>query len=374
MSVVDALELALQQSSDSRRLDLIESRCPRSSPDGPIASIAPTGAGLPGQRIERFMLLFRFKPLLRVLGLFLSLSVAALLSRGPVEAAAADPAGAAPAPPATRPAPVVKVLYVEGTPRWEYRYLKNAMLRQPSVRISCLLTSADLGFTQEGSRADPKIGFPGPLQRFPAKAEELAAFDVLLLGDVDPRQFTDAQLAMIADFVRKGGGLGVAAGPRYTPSAYRKSPLAELLPVNVEKVEPDGKDAQFPDGFQPALTDAGRASPIFRAWREGREAREKGRGAEKDYEPLYWYCRGVTARPAADGAEVLATHPTARADGNPVPLLVIGRCGKGRTLFSGIDDSWRWRFAANDDVFAGYWLEQFRYLAGGKGTDDKVKG
>jgi uncharacterized membrane protein len=285
---------------------------------------------------------------------------------------AAPPAGGtAPPPttrPATQPAPVVKVLYVEGTPRWEYRYVKNAMLRQPSVRISCLLTGAGPGFAQEGSRTDPRIGFPGPVQRFPDKAEDMEAFDVLLLGDLDPHLFSDAQFKMIADFVRKGGGFGMLAGPRYTPSAYRKTPLAELLPVNVEKVEPDGKNAQFPDGFQPALTDAGRASPIFRAWQAGREAREtNGAGAEKDYEPLYWYCRGVAARPAADGAEVLATHPTTRVvDGNPLPLLVVGHCGKGRTLFSGIDDSWRWRFAASDAVFANYWLEQLRYLVGGK--------
>lgn len=298
----------------------------------------------------------------------------AALSAAPGPAATAE--GSAPPPavaPQTQPAPVVKVLYVEGAPRWEYRYVKTAMLRQPTVRISCLLTTADPGVAQEGSPADPKVGFPGPVQRFPEKAGELAAFDVLLLGDVDPRLFNNHQLKMIADFVRNGGGFGMVAGPKYAPSAYRPTPLAELLPVNVDKTEPDGKNDQFLDGYQPALTDAGRASPIFRAWREGREGREgQGDGAGNDGKAeqaaLYWYCRRVSARPARDGAEVLATHPTAKApDGSAAPLLVVGKFGRGRTLFSATDESWRWRFASRDEAFNGYWVGQLRYLAGRKG-------
>ena len=240
------------------------------------------------------------------------------------------------------------------------------MLRQPSVRISCLLTGSAADFVQEGSPADPKVGFPGPVQRFPEKAEELSAFDVLLLGDVDPRLFTDGQLRMVADFVRGGGGLGMVAGPKYAPSSYRKTLLAELLPVNVEKVEPDAKDALFSEGFEPALTEAGRASPICRAWRDCAPA---GRGRSRRT------CTGTAGAspPARRGtvSRCSPTHPSRQGrHGGPSPLLVVGRSGKGRTLFSAVDDTWRSRDTTNGvEAFAGYWVEQFRYLAAGKDAE-----
>ena len=33
----------------------------------------------------------------------------------------------------------LRVLIVESTPRWEYRYLRNALLRDPGIDVSCLL-------------------------------------------------------------------------------------------------------------------------------------------------------------------------------------------------------------------------------------------
>ena len=91
------------------------------------------------------------------------------------------------------------------------------MIRDKTVNISCLLTSADPSFAQEG---DPSSeGFPGPVKRFPESIEEVMQYDVVLFGDVDPRQFTDSQLQLIADFVSKrGGGFGMVAGPKWSPA------------------------------------------------------------------------------------------------------------------------------------------------------------
>src|SRR5207247_7769156 len=95
----------------------------------------------------------------------------------------------------------LNVLYVDGAPRWEYRYLKNEMIRDRTVNISCLLTSADPTFAQEGDPPDERANFPGPVRRFPESIEELMAYDVVLFGDVDPRQFSDAQLQLVNEFV-----------------------------------------------------------------------------------------------------------------------------------------------------------------------------
>jgi hypothetical protein len=65
--------------------------------------------------------------------------------------------------------------------------------------------------------------------------------------------------------------------------------------------------------------------------------------------------------------QTLAQHPReTSADGRPAPLVVVGRFGAGRTLFSGIDDSWRWRYYTGEQAFNGYWVQTLRYLARGK--------
>jgi uncharacterized membrane protein len=255
----------------------------------------------------------------------------------------------------------VNVLYVDGYPRWEYRYIKNEMIRDKTVNISCLLTSADPSFAQEG---DPSSeGFPGPVRRFPESIEEMMQYDVVLFGDVDPRQFTDSQLQLIADFVsRRGGGFGMVAGPKWSPAAYRNTIVEAVLPVSIARAQPDPGTEVITEGFRPLLTQAGTTSSIFR-FSADRAANE--RFLKEELQPIFWYARGITVKPGV--GEVYAEHPHDSApDGRKSPLLVLGRFGAGRTLFSAIDDSWRWRFYTGESVFDTYWIQQLRYLARSK--------
>jgi uncharacterized membrane protein len=255
----------------------------------------------------------------------------------------------------------IAVLYVEGYPRWEYRYIKNEMIRDKTVDISCLLTSADQGFAQEGDPAHE--GFPGPITRFPETMEELMPYDVVLFGDVEPRQFTDNQLQLISDFVsRKGGGFGMIAGPQVTPAAYRNTPIEAILPVNITHVQPEDPTSAFDEGFRPVLTREGADSSIFRFLAD---RDDNAKYLKNDLQPLFWYLRGVTPKPGV--GIVYAEHPTDTGpDGRKAPLLVVSHFGAGRALFSGIDDSWRWRFYTNESVFDTYWVQQLRWLARGK--------
>jgi len=262
----------------------------------------------------------------------------------------------------------INVLYVEGYPRWEYRYIKNEMIRDKTVNVSCLLTSADVGFAQEGDPPIPADGpdrgkkFPGPLTRFPESIEELMPYDVVLFGDVDPRQFTDRQLQLVNDFVNKrGGGFGMVAGPRFSPLTYRNSPLEAILPVNITRVQVDDPTQVITEGFRPVVTPAGEASTIFRFFED---KALNAKYMKEDLQPIFWYCRGVTRKSIA---QVFAEHPAdIGPDSQKAPILVVGRYGAGRTLFSAIDDSWRWRFYTGEQVFDTYWVQQLRYLARGK--------
>jgi hypothetical protein len=110
------------------------------------------------------------------------------------------------------------------------------------------------------------------------------------------------------------------------------------------------------------LTKDGADSSIFRFF----EDRVKNENYIKnDIQPIFWFCQGVQVKPGS--GEVYAQHPSVTApDGRKAPLLVLGRYGAGRTLFSAIDDSWRWRFYTGENVFDTYWIQQFRYLARSK--------
>lgn len=259
----------------------------------------------------------------------------------------------------------INVLYVDGYPRWEYRYIKNEMIRDKSVNISCLLTSADPSFAQEGDPPEPESGadrgskFPGPIKRFPETIDEIMKYDVVVFGDVDPRQFSDRQLQILSEFVdKKGGGFGMVAGPRWSPQAFRNSPIEAILPVGIARTQADTDSGVITEGFRPVLTKVGATSSIFRFFPD-REENEKF--IAQRIEPLFWYCRGVTVKPVG---EVYAEHPVETGtDGRKAPLLVLGRFGAGRTLFSAVDDSWRWRYYTGESIFDTYWVQQLRYLA-----------
>jgi uncharacterized membrane protein len=245
----------------------------------------------------------------------------------------------------------ISVLYVDGYPRWEYRYLKNEMIRDKTVDISCLLTSADAGFAQEGDK---------PIRRFPESIEELMDYDVVLFGDVDPRFFTDTQLQLVSEFVsRKGGGFAMIAGPKFSPQAFHGTAIEPVLPVAISRVEASDSAATITQGFRPVLTQVGQASSIFRFFAD---RQQNDKFLRDDIQPIFWYCRGVTPKPGV--GEVYAEHPSdVGPDGRKAPILVLGRFGAGRTLFSAIDDSWRWRFYTGESVFDTYWVQQLRYLA-----------
>lgn len=251
----------------------------------------------------------------------------------------------------------INLLYVDGYPRWDYRYVKNEMIRDKSVEISCLLTSADPTFAQEGDR---------PIKRFPESMTELLDYDVVVFGDVDPRQFTDAQLQLVSDFVsKKGGGFGMVAGPRWSPQAYRNTAIEPVLPVSISRVETSSGEEQgggITQGFRPVLTREGESSSIFRFFAD---KEQNAKYLKNDWQPVFWYCRGVIAKPGV--GEVYAEHPSETGpDGRKSPILVLGRFGAGRTLFSAIDDSWRWRFYTGEGIFDTYWVQQVRYLARSK--------
>ncbi|HVX83858.1 MAG TPA: hypothetical protein VH253_03500 [Phycisphaerae bacterium] len=256
----------------------------------------------------------------------------------------------------------INVLYVEGYPRWEFRYVKNELIREKTVNISTLLLSADEDFAQD---ADPRVvdkdgreTFPGPITRFPETAEELNKYDVLIIGDVEPTFFSPSQQKLIVDFVRKtGGGVAWIAGNGWDPEAYKGTPLDVLLPIVPDELDPRARVMAPAENapFTPVLTAAGRDSNLFRFFDDPDENVKQ----MANMPDMYWFkpVQGIKG-----SAEVLAVHPTRSQGGAPAPLIVTDRYGEGRTLFSAVEDTWRWRRYTGEPLFQSYWLQMCRLL------------
>jgi hypothetical protein len=279
-----------------------------------------------------------------------------------------------------REAKLIKVLYVEGYRRYEYHFVKTLLERESdrtkgnkSIDLKVLLLDADPEFSGEDRTA---------ISEWPSKTE-LSAFDVVILGDVDPRPARDpARLTDhfkdLVEFVNeRGGGLLLLAGERFSPVAYRDTPLRDILPVELPADRAEGaEEAPIPESYRPELTPAGRMHPIFRFSPDEKENDEiLGRLRE-----MYWWADGVVAKRAA---EVLAVHPklatrgtdrgdraaesedAGRSDGNAagVPIVVQQFVGAGRVLYLGFDETWRWGFREDQLRFNQFWVQAVRYLA-----------
>ena len=262
----------------------------------------------------------------------------------------------------------IRVLYMEGAPRWEYRYLKNALIRDPTMEVHCILQEADDGFRQESS---PHID---PIGRFPETRDELMKYHVIIIGDANPHHikhgFKPEQLEMIKQFVDLGGGFIMIAGENYSPGRYANTPVEEILPVIPERLGATGTwqlAGTYNRVFHLRLTPEGKSdqSKIMRLLDDPEKNIEfwedNNRNEEDSLPGLFWYSRVERAKRTAI---VLAVHPTERdAKGKERPVIVLGRYGRGTTLFVGVDETWRWRFGVGDIYFYRFWSQAIRYLA-----------
>lgn len=241
----------------------------------------------------------------------------------------------------------LRVLYVEAYPRYEYRYLKNALLREKSIDLSVLLLDADESFVQEGSE---------PIRRFPETPEELSRYHVILFGDVDPNEgwLTASQMAHLLDFVgQRGGGFGLIAGERSAPHRFFGTLLERLVPVNIDpQVESKNTLAV---GYRALPTPAGLESRLLKFFQDSSQNEATLAGLP----PLFWTAATLGAKP---GSTVLLEDPSRTNAKGTMPLVVLGRYGAGKIFFQATDDSWRWRRHTGELLYDGYWVRVVREL------------
>lgn len=276
----------------------------------------------------------------------------------------------------------IKVLYVEHQPRWEYRFLKNALIRDPKILVHCLLTGADEGFPQEHTRDASEPDFREPLREFPQTLKELVAYDVLILGDVDPGRLGGRDVWENAEkFVSNfGGGLVFISGTNYNPRAFKDTPLQQLLPVVPDETRLDTDlvyDRPFGYKLTPEALDPregkGGAHPIIRFPVLGHEIPrivetwEDNDGRNDGLPGVRWFQRVSRLKPTGKVLVEVKGLPASETGGRAPPLFVTMPYGDGRVFWSGTDETWLWRYLAGDSPwFYPFWQQAMYWTRYGK--------
>jgi uncharacterized membrane protein len=239
----------------------------------------------------------------------------------------------------------IKILYVESTPRWEYRYLRGILTRDHRLDVKFLLTEGD----PELARADKQY-----LERFPDKAAETFNYDLVILGDVEADYFKPEQLELIEELVSKqGGSFLMIAGRQHAPKAYRDTPIAKVLPIKIGS----GERQLVGSKVHAQPTDKGLQSLIA-----------SFSTSEDKTQKIWSFVKPLHRLPQLDGAKpgavdnVLVTLSDTKPQSEPYPLVVWQRYGTGKSLYVGTDQFWRLRRKHGDEYHARFWKQAIQFL------------
>src|SRR5437660_3227739 len=240
-----------------------------------------------------------------------------------------------------------RILYIEGEPRWEYKFVRRAEDDDRIVQISSMMRTSENKIYRQGI-ADSKELAEG----FPNKVEDLFPYQGIIIGSVEANYFTPEQQELIKEFVdRRGGGL-LMLGGRYSlaDGAWGVSSMADLLPV----VLPNRKGTFHREQATVELTPAGAESIICRLLEDPAKNIERW----KKLPPLIDYQEIGTPKP---GAAVLVE---AKVGSRNLPLLATENYGRGRTAIMATSSTWHWRMLlpVGDKSQEEFWQQLLRWL------------
>jgi len=236
----------------------------------------------------------------------------------------------------------IQVLYIEQKPRWEFRYLQAMLVRDRRLDPKFYLVEGDTELSQEENSPY--------LADLPATRDDWMKYDVIIIGDVDSRQFNGEQMQSISDLVSTfGGGLIFIAGKNFMPDAYRRTPLETLFPVEFEG-QTSIAGATSTRQVALDLTPAGQNSPTLRLANND----DENLAIWKNLSGIYWDARVTKAKPAS---EVLLVDPTPEKASRTgfMPVVALQSYGTGQTLFVGTDETWRWRRNVGEKYYTRFW-------------------
>jgi len=249
-----------------------------------------------------------------------------------------------------------KVLYYEGEPRSEGKFVLSAVEGDKNLSVVWLLRTAENKYYRRNvSTPDEVIG------GFPKTREELFAYRGLILGSVEAAAFTPDQLRMIADFVNKRGGSLLMLGGRraFAEGGWAGTPVGEVLPVVLD-TDSGRKGPEYFSMLAVRPTRDGASSPVTQI-----ADTEEHSGDRWSEMPEVSAVNPIHA--VKPGATVLLTATDKQKQDQVV--LAYQRYGRGKAVAMPIQDSWIWKMDAKipveDLTHATYWRRLVRWLVDG---------
>ncbi len=244
-----------------------------------------------------------------------------------------------------------RILYLEGEQRLEQTFLRRSLRRFP-----------DLDLTTKWIPKDTSGTWPEDL----GDSFQPGKYDIYIIGDLDARALGDSQLQGLANAVSSGAGLVTLGGfQAYGAGGYASSPLANVIPIEMDRSHRRSVDANRPEnpidqlaGPLPIrlarshpITDLGGEDPAL-IWQQ----LPPQEGANRFVGPK-----------VAPGVQTLLESP------NQEPLLVIGQYGRGRTAAIAFDSTYRWWRAKKSDAHRRFWRQLVLWLLAREETSgDKI--
>ena len=238
-----------------------------------------------------------------------------------------------------------RLLILDNRPRWETRYLKNLFERDEKWEVTCVW-----GGIGSNNEKLPR-GKEGDV--FPDEKNLLFSYDLIVYGEMEVNELKTKEQEWIREFVgQRGGGLLFLDGPRQILKKYSNietEPVLSLLPVRWKK---DGPPRVAPRGFYfnqqsnklPALI----LEPIS----------ERNRKLWK-YLPAPAWAAPVEILPSA---EIFLHAQLDESGKNLVPLIAGHSFGAGKALYTGFDETWKWRFEVGDKYHQRYWNQLISWI------------
>jgi uncharacterized membrane protein len=231
-----------------------------------------------------------------------------------------------------------RILYLEGEPRWEYKFLRRAVEDDRSIELASMVRTTQNKILFQGDFCGPNRpatnGKCAQPDGFPTRVEELFDYEGLIIGSVDAPYLTTSQQELIKEFVdRRGGGVLFLGGrDSLADGGWKKSPVNEILPT----ILPDSKNTFVRVGANVELTSAGRDNLITRI------EEDPDKNVER-WKKLPYIMNFQNPGQPKPGAVVLADAIPTAGGGGHIPLLTVQNFGRGRVALFATGGSWRWQ-------------------------------
>lgn len=243
----------------------------------------------------------------------------------------------------------IRVLLAVQNPSWEYRYLKGMLDSDKRFKTKVFIRTGD------SSRSSQDDQF---LDAFPV--DNLEETDIIILNNLERDYFSFDDMNKLQDFVSKqGGSLLMISASSGTPSSYVGTPIEEMLPVTISKVqESDELDTERSRTrpFKLDLTPEGRDSIITRLV----PLAEENVKVWQKLPSQHWYYKGI--KRLKPGATALVKHGSVKNEYGSIPLMSYHRFGDGQVLFLGFNSVWRWRYKVGSLYTDRFWSQTIHHM------------